>query len=137
MKNPSLKTMKTKAWKEFSRYIRLRDSDNNGIGQCCTCGARHHWKELQAGHFIPGRCNSILFDERGCHAQCRRCNFNEGNGPEYYPFMLKRYGQKVVDELRMNRHQTVKIPIAEMTMIYEKYKKLAKELEAEKFENCL
>lgn len=128
-KKVGLKSIKKKAWKEFSRYIRMRFADERGLVKCCTCGTLKHWKEMQAGHFIPGRCNSILFDERGCHAQCRRCNFNEGNGPEYYPFMLKEYGKEIIDELRNNRHKAVKFTQSEMISIYEKYKKKARKLE--------
>lgn len=107
----------------------MREADGFGRVKCCTCPDVKHWKEMQAGHFIPGRCNSILFDERGCHAQCRRCNYNEGNGPEYTPFMIERYGQDVVDELRNLRHKTVKFTHGDYVEKHEKYKKLAGELE--------
>jgi DNA repair exonuclease SbcCD ATPase subunit len=41
-----------------------------------------------------------LFDERNCHAQCYGCNvMKKGNMVKYYKFMLKQYGQKVIDEL--------------------------------------
>lgn len=105
----SLKTLKTKAWKLFSEYIRRKYADDSGYVACVTCGSVAHWKQMQAGHFIPGRCNSILFEENGVHPQCRRCNYNEGNGPEYYIFMEKTYGKDEIDRLRALRHQTVKL----------------------------
>lgn len=107
-KKKSKKTLKAKAWKLFSEWIRRKDADEFGYTNCVTCGVRKHYKELQAGHFIPGRSNSILFEESGVHPQCRRCNYNEGNGPEYYPFMLNKYGQEEIDRLRSLRHQTIK-----------------------------
>lgn len=110
-KTKSIKSLKAKAWKLFSEYIRRKDADANGIAKCVTCGHEEHWKQMQAGHFIPGRCNSILFEESGVHVQCARCNYNEGNGPEYYPFMLKTYGQAEIDRLRALRHKTVKLSI--------------------------
>lgn len=83
---------KKKAWDAFSKYIRARDK------KCVTCGAVTN---LQAGHFIGGRHNSVLFDERNCHAQCYGCNVGKkGNMVQYYKFMFKRYGQNVIDELQ-------------------------------------
>ena len=91
---------KKKTWAAFSMYIRLRGADSDGYNQCVTCGVRKHWKELQAGHFIPGRHNAILFDERGCHAQDYHCNVGlKGNPREYDAFMRKTYGEMVIKEL--------------------------------------
>ncbi len=33
----------------FSEYIRRRDSDENGIGRCISCGKMVHWKEADCG----------------------------------------------------------------------------------------
>lgn len=64
---------------------------------------------MQAGHFVPGRGNGVLLDERGVHPQCYRCNcILHGNLIEYYPFMVRTYGQEVVDELRRNAKLVVK-----------------------------
>ena len=60
----SISKLKKKLWTLFSKYIRLRDSDYRGICSCCTCGIKKHYKEMQAGHFLPGRRNSILFLHR-------------------------------------------------------------------------
>ncbi len=110
MAKSSLKTLKAKAWKLFSEYVRRVDADpESGFVKCCTCDTYKHWKQMQAGHFIPGRCNSILFEKTGVHPQCRRCNYNEGNGPEYYVFMEETYGKEEIDRLRMLRHLSVKL----------------------------
>ena len=55
---------------------------------------------MQAGHFVSGRHNSLIFDERNIHPQCMMCNYNnQGEQYKYGLFMLKTYGQKVIDEL--------------------------------------
>lgn len=60
-------------------------------------------KKMDAGHFIQGRHNSVLFDERNVHAQCQRCNrFLHGNLVPYYEYMLSRYGAKIIEELKTN-----------------------------------
>lgn len=101
-KQPSLKTLRDKAWSLTSQYIRLREADEDGYCRCVTCGITKHWKEQQAGHFIPqARGNAIRWDLRGISPQCYRCNINlGGNGAEYTIYMLDRYGREVVDDLR-------------------------------------
>lgn len=70
----SLKKVKAKAWTAFSLYIRTRDclkaTGTPNLGICVTCGKQCDIKQLQAGHFIGGRTNSVLFVEDNCFAQC-------------------------------------------------------------------
>lgn len=91
-------------WRAFSRYIRRRDclmtTGDPTQGRCVTCGKVYDYRDLQAGHYVPGRRNSIKFDDRNCHAQCVGCNiWGRGQGAKYHEFMLKTYGQDVIDEL--------------------------------------
>lgn len=124
-KKPKPSTLKRKAWTEFSIFIRTRGADEDGFNVCCTCGVRKHWKDLQAGHFIAGRLNSNLFDERGASAQCSLCNvIKAGNGPMYYRFMSKTYGEAVIEELLQQNNQTRKWKPGELEGLFEKYKAL-------------
>jgi hypothetical protein len=96
----SLTEIKKDVWTIFSQYIRMKYADWRGYVRCVTCNAAMHWKKAQAGHFIPGRRNSILFDERHIYPQCLRCNVMlSGNLIKYWPFMMKKVGQEVIDEL--------------------------------------
>lgn len=98
---------KKRAWTAFSLYIRLKDAKGE-VATCVTCGRGNHYTKLHAGHFLPGRHNSILFDEQGVHPQCYACNVVlGGNGARYYKFMLKQYGQKAIDELEALDNTTV------------------------------
>ena len=101
--------LKKLAWSTFSEYIRRRAADWKGSVICVTCGKQAHWKDgMQAGHFIPGRNNSILFDERGVHVQCVGCNyFGKGAHTAYRKFMEKKYGIKVINELEKKARKTV------------------------------
>lgn len=124
-KKVKVSTTKNKVWIQFSIYIRTRGANADGMNHCVTCWAIKHWKELQAGHFIAGRLNSNLFDERGCHPQCSLCNVvKAGNGPRYYQFMLKTYGQEVIDELLTKNDQTKKWLPGELESLLEKYSSL-------------
>jgi len=80
-------------WPVFSRYIRTRDcirtTGSPLHGKCVTCGKKYPISKLQAGHFIPGRTDAVLFDETQVHAQCYRCNVKlQGMWHKYYAFML-------------------------------------------------
>ena len=111
----------------LSKAIRL-ESARNGICKCVTCGCSKPWKEIQAGHFVGGRTNGILFDERGIFPQCYACNVcRQGMGPEYTVFMLERYGQGLVDELIQKRRQAVKFTATELKEMIEGYKLRIKE----------
>jgi hypothetical protein len=123
MKKISLSKAKQKAWSAFSLWVRLSVVDEYGYASCVTCGSRKQYKELQAGHFIPGRSNSVLFSEDGVHPQCYGCNIGKGgNWPAYYEYMLKMYGQEVIDELLIKRHEIVKYKTWDYEEIERKYK---------------
>lgn len=117
-KKKSVAKLKALAWKLFSVYIRLRDSDFYGMVRCYSCGQRFHWKRVHAGHFIPGRHNSILFDERNVHGQCYVCNVRmHGNTLPYLDHMLKDYGLEVVNELRAKDHLIKQFDVKELELL--------------------
>ena len=68
------KRLKDKAWKLFSRYIRRKYADKEGVVSCYTCGKRMHWSDSQCGHGISGRRNYALYLEEICRPQCMSCN---------------------------------------------------------------
>lgn len=124
------KALKKEAWKAFSIYIRTRDclrfSGDPGLGKCVTCQRAYNFKQLQAGHFIQGRMNSVLFDERLVYSQCVGCNGNPpmgkgGNYVEYYVFMLEEWGQIKIDEFRALKYKSVKYKDFDYIRIKEEY----------------
>jgi len=100
---------KEKTWKWCSKFIRLRDClEYNKEGEfapCCSCGRMATRNGSDAGHFISrgsGGQSGVYFDERNIHLQCKQCNaFLQGNYSGYEKFMLKKYGQEVIDELKL------------------------------------
>lgn len=111
-----LKKSKEKAWKAFSIYIRTRDcirfKNSLTEGICVTCKRDYPFKKLVAGHFIPGRNNAVLLDERIVYTQCMGCNTNPpyglgGNYVEYFVFMEAEWGREKIDEFRALKHKTV------------------------------
>jgi hypothetical protein len=118
-------------WKLTSEYVRRSEADHTGQTKCSTCDLIRHWKEMQAGHFIPkAQGNAIYFDLRNINTQCYRCNINlGGNGAEYYPFMLDKHGQEVIDELRRLSRTTVKFTKADYEEMIVEMKAKIRELE--------
>lgn len=125
MKKISLSAAKKRAWAAMSKWIRTNDSDN-GYCTCVTCGWTGEISSMQAGHFIPkAQGNAIYFEESNVHVQCYRCNINlSSNGPEYYTFMLRTYGQEEIDRLRELAKTKVKFTVHEYLNIERKYKEL-------------
>lgn len=135
------KTPRKKAWEAFSKYIRLRDAlattgtPDNLI--CVTC--EKAWRTTgrycaQAGHFISGRNNSILLDEKFVNGQCPVCNKHlRGNFVRYEMEMLRRYGEEAVDEVKQRSleiKQMKKYQWEEAEQKYkDKYKKLLEQYE--------
>ena len=112
---------KEKAWRVFSEYIRARDK------RCVTCGG----PTQHAGHFIDGRHNAVLFSERGVHGQCYHCNVGlKGNKLEYFLFMERTYGRKVIDQLMEESKVVIKYKPFHFLEIAEKYKKMTEALNA-------
>jgi hypothetical protein len=105
--------------KAMSDYIRARDKYT-----CVTCGKQGNNKTIDNGHFISRRYWIWRYDERNGHAQCKRpCNKDlGGNWPEYYDFMIKTYGQAVVDELINGKHKLANYTVPDLLEIEQYYK---------------
>lgn len=118
-----------KLWDTFSKYIRLRDADENGIVQCITCPKRQHWKEVHAGHFISRKEKNTKFNEKNNHAQCVSCNtFNHGRQFEYGLAIDKRYGEGSAEELLILSKVTCKLSDYDYREMNKEYKVKVKQL---------
>ena len=132
-KKITVSKMKKKAWNEFSLYIRLKYSDAYGIGHCYTCGAKRHYKALQAGHGIGGRNNAVLFKEEIVRCQCSGCNL--WGGGKYSIFtekLIDEYGAKKYAQFVRESNKTVKMTVLDYQAIFEAYRDLNKQLLEEK-----
>lgn len=123
----TLSQLKKICWTWFSQYIRLRDClKTTGTlheGRCYTCDTIYPMKKLQAGHFLPGRKNAVLFQEDQVHAQCFACNvWNHGSWPEYYEHMTKDWGIDRIQMMLIGRHDIKKFTRYELEQLIETYK---------------
>lgn len=124
------------AWEQFSLFIRLRDSlktmRNNRQCRCISCGTIKNTTgrgQTQAGHFIPGRTNALLFNEDIVHGQCFRCNIHlKGNWIPYEKAMIEMYGKEKVEAFKRLVNDRVKYSVNELLEIRDKYKAKIEEL---------
>lgn len=99
-KNKNASMRKADAY--FSKYIRLSHSDRNGYCTCVTCGNRKHWKQMHCGHWRRRGLQPTRYDSRNCAPQCVHCNhFRSGEPERFEEFIKIRFGEDVVEELRL------------------------------------
>lgn len=106
--------LKRKLWEVFSLYIRKRDTDQDGYGNCISCQTplQLGTANAQAGHYIPkGRGGSHYIGlprfpddelaERNVNLQCAGCNLSEGGQFLNQEIGLRdKYGDVATDELK-------------------------------------
>jgi len=92
-RQPSLASLKAKAWKLLSQTIRgeaAAVSNDYGRVECYTCGRSAYPQDLQAGHAIGGRNGAVLLDEEIIRPQCVRCNIMlRGNYGEFITRLVR------------------------------------------------
>lgn len=92
----TLTQVEQEARKPFQKFIRLRDQDK----PCPSCGT--YTSDIwDGGHFYKAEIYSgLIFDERNCHKQCRKCNkYLNGNENNYRLGLIERYGEAFVLQL--------------------------------------
>jgi hypothetical protein len=103
----SLSALKNKLRRIFNAYIRLRDTDENGVGRCISCNKPIVYGDnCQAGHYEPSSIvfANLDFDEVNVNGQCIHCNkFLEGNKTGYAVGLIRKYGAGVLDQLKIKR----------------------------------
>lgn len=106
----------------FSRYIRLRVCDDTGHAECFTCGARRHWKEVDAGHFITRAKYSTRWDPINVQFQCKRCNMNGGRQFEFGMNIDRTYGQGTAEDIYLKSQGHARYSIDELERMIRHYK---------------
>ena len=119
----------TLADKWFSLFIRLRDTWDDGYCRCITCGRVGDPKSMDCGHYVKRQHQAGRFDERNCHAQCKRCNaFEQGMDSVYRQKLVEMYGEQVVLLLESGKYNTLKRTKVQMQVLVQQYKYKATEL---------
>ena len=112
-----------------SKFVRIYSP--LGTCVCVTCGAVKPWNtnELDAGHFIGGRSNSILFEPLNCHPQCKWCNRTGGQPEAYRRFMQHSYGEDVIETLERLKREARSFSREELVSMRREYRARVKHAE--------
>jgi hypothetical protein len=113
----------------FSKFIRLRDSDERGICKCITCGTYYHWTKCDNGHHVKRQHMATRFSEINCNAQCRKCNWlGQGEDVKYRNALINKYGIKIYEQLMIQKTQQVKYTQFEIDVMTDHYMDQVKKL---------
>lgn len=87
--------------REFSLYIRARDSFDRGIVfRCITCRVVKPYEQADCGHYLGRQYWATRWNPINCQAQCRSCNrFNEGLKGAFRQQLLEMYDRSNIDAL--------------------------------------
>lgn len=97
---PTRTSLRKKADKIFSQYIRQKYADAEGNVKCYTCPYVNHWKKLQNGHLVSRYYTATRYDERNCRPQCYTCNmWRNGMTPHFAANLQAELGDGIVEEL--------------------------------------
>lgn len=102
----------------FSKWVRLSNADHKGFCECVTCGRKHHWKRIQAGHFMSRKHYSTRWDEDNVKPQCVACNMY-GQG-EQYKYSIK-LGDETAQSLLIKSRQIVKFSVYDLQKMIDHY----------------
>jgi len=109
----------------YSKYIRLRDSDNKWMCTCVTCWAIASWQEMHNTHFITRANYKYRRDDDNCFAGCPRCNiWLKWNYIAYTLVMIKKYWRQFVEDRQADK-ELVKISTAQIEEMILTYKQKA------------
>lgn len=130
-KKPSekIRSQKRAADEAFSKYIRLKEADENGYVKCVTCGKVDHWKNMDAGHYITRAYTSTRFEENNVWPQCRKDNrFLNGRADDMERHIKEVCGEEEVERLRWLKHQPCKQTAQQYGALAKYYREKVKNL---------
>lgn len=117
----------------FSRYIRLKHSNDLGYVRCYTCGKSDFYKNQHCGHYIPRNILVTRFDENNCRPQCVGCNlYGNGKFIDFRLNLVKELGEDKVLEMERSRFNIMKIDSSWYESKIGFYKEKVKEYERNK-----
>lgn len=111
----------------FSKYIRLRDTDENGYFTCPTCGKVKPFEKADCSHYWSRSHMSTRWDEENTLVECSFCNrFDSSHLDGLGKYLKKKLGEQKFELLNWRHNQPAKFSEFELgQMIIEYEKKVA------------
>ncbi len=130
IKEHNLSWWKKKADEEFSKYIRNKYADKNGLVKCYTCKHYGTIKTMQNGHCLPRQYLSTRFSDKNCRPQCYACNMLYGGMVVIFLNKLcEEYGEEFRYELEKEKYVITQYTIKDYQEMIEKWKSVDKKEE--------
>jgi hypothetical protein len=106
----------------FSKYIRVKYSNEKGLCQCYTCGAEKRYQDLQCGHFIPRLNMATRYLPENCRVQCVGCNELARGNMKVFEQKLEAEHKGIVEWLREQGNSVYKPSRFELKEILVEYR---------------
>lgn len=124
-KKPEKKKLNEQLTKIFHLWIRLSNTDEDGMVYCFTSGVRYHYKDLDAGHFVSGTKINTRWDKRNVFPQSVTDNrFRGGRQKEYERRLTEIYGEEWVQKLKEDSKKIVVPTEIKLKKLIKKYQEL-------------
>ncbi len=115
------------ARRPFQQYIRARD-----VNEACISCDDVKAKVWHGGHYLKAELyTGLIFNEINCNKQCEKCNtYGGGNESGYRIGLVKKYGEKAVNELEESANflRSYKFSREELIDIKKRFQSLFKQL---------
>lgn len=106
----------------YSLYIRIKESDVNGMASCFTCGKVGKYTQMDCGHFIPRANLMTRWNEHNTHIQCVTCNQYKDGNIESYRKKLEKEKSGIADWLSEQARQIWKPSRDELKQLLSEYR---------------
>lgn len=129
----SPKALKTRLWREFSRYVRYSAANHEGYVHCVSCLKPFHWTEVDAGHYYTNSernqqfgGNELWYSTENVNPQCRTCNsrhiHKETAKTNYSLFLEEKYGFGILQELYIRKQTPKRFTRDQLEALYQFFK---------------
>lgn len=125
---PDLQDLVNTADAIFSKYIRLKAADENGIINCFICGMPYTIAESDAMHYVRRGNMFLRYDERNVKAGCKGCNQHKGGNYIEYTRQLEKLSPGITEYLLTEGNLVYKYSHDELKAMIADYSKRIKQL---------
>lgn len=112
----------------FSKYIRHKYADKDGMVKCYTCPSIEPIGMIQNGHYISRKHMYLRWDERNCRPQCDICNEKKRGNLAIYAKRLENESPGIVDILLEESRMVYKWSREELKSMISDFTKRLKQL---------
>jgi hypothetical protein len=106
----------------YSKWLRISNSNSEGICECYTCGKKQHYSEAQCGHFVSRSNMATRFMPQNTKIQCVSCNEYKDGNIEAFEFNLERDNNGIVDWLREQGRSIAKPSVSDLKELLNEYR---------------